>query len=76
MTEVVSQNDQTFVDILCKSVRLGTVDENTDKLLKARFIGQSDKNYPHDALHYNALVKSIQWNLMTKFQMTVGIHFP
>ena len=32
------------------SVRFCKFDENTEKLLKARIIDQSDKNYPHDPL--------------------------
>ena len=53
MTEVARQNDQTFINVLNK-VCLSTVSENIEKLLKARFINQSDKNYPHDALHMYA----------------------
>ena len=48
LTEVVSQSDQTFVDIL-DSVRLGNLNENTEKHLKVRFIDQSAKSYQHDA---------------------------
>ena len=50
LTEVVRKSDQVFVNLL-NNVRFATVDENTGKLLKARLIDQSDKNYPHDALH-------------------------
>ena len=50
LTEVVRQSDQIFVNVL-NNTRLGAAHENTAKLLKARFIDQSEKNYPHDALH-------------------------
>ena len=39
---------------MLKNVRLSIVHENTEKLLKARFIDQSDKDYPHDTLHIHA----------------------
>ena len=55
LAEAVRQN-------VLSSVRFCTFDENTEKLLKARIIDQSNKNYPHDALDIYAgiiyLVKS------------------
>lgn len=36
------------------SIHLGTIDENTEKLLKAIFMDQSEKSYPHDPLHMYA----------------------
>ena len=37
LTKVVRQNDK---------VRVGNIDDDAEKLLKARFIHESDKNYP------------------------------
>ena len=51
LTEVVRQNDKVFIDFLNK-VRDGNIDDDAEKLLKARFI--SDENYPKDALHMYA----------------------
>lgn len=53
MTEVVRKSAQAIGNVL-NSARLGIVDENTDKLLKERFINQSEKTYPHDASHMYA----------------------
>ena len=50
LTEVVRQNDQLFIDLLIK-VRVGNIDDEVEKLLKARFIDESDENYPVDVLH-------------------------
>lgn len=44
MTEVVRKSAQAIGNVL-NSARLGIVDENTEKLLKARFIDKSDKIY-------------------------------
>ena len=49
LTEVARQKDQLFIDLLNK-VRVGNIDD-IEKLLKARFIYESDENYPVDALH-------------------------
>ena len=53
LTEVVRQNDQLFIDLLNK-VRVGNIDDEVEKLLKARFIHESDENYPVDASHMYA----------------------
>ena len=53
LTKVIRCSDSRFVNVL-ENVCLGTVCVNTEKLSKARFIDQSDKNYPHDALHIYA----------------------
>ena len=37
LTKVVRQNDK---------VRVGNIDDDAEKLLKARFIHESDENYP------------------------------
>ena len=50
LTEVVGQNDKLFIDLLNK-VRVGNIDDDVENLLKARFIRESDENYPKDALH-------------------------
>ena len=38
------------MDLLNK-VQVGNIDDDNEKLLKARFIHESDENYPKDALH-------------------------
>ena len=53
LTEVVRQNDQLFIDLLNK-VRVGNIDDDLEKLLKAKFMHESDENYPIDALHMYA----------------------
>ena len=53
LTEVVRQNDRLFIDLLNK-VRVGKIDDDIEKLLKARFIHKSDENYPKNALHMYA----------------------
>ena len=53
LTEAVTQNDHTFVNVL-NNVHLQTVNENTEELLKAGFTDQSDKNYTYDALNMYA----------------------
>ena len=49
LTEVVKQNDKLFFDLLNK-VRVGNNDDDVKNLLKARFIYESDENYPKDTL--------------------------
>ena len=39
---------------MLNNVHLVTADENTEKFLKARFIGRSDKSCQHEALHMYA----------------------
>ena len=53
LTEVIRQNDQLFIDLLNK-VRVGNIDDEVETLLNARFIHESDENYPVDALHMYA----------------------
>ena len=53
LTEVARQNDRLFIDLLNK-VQVGKIDDDVEKLLKARFIHESDENYPKDALHMYA----------------------
>ena len=50
LTEVVRENDKLFIDLLNK-LRLANIDDDIEKLLKARFIHEFDENYPKDALH-------------------------
>ena len=50
LSEVVRQNDKAFIKMLNK-LRVGNIDDDAEKLLKARFIHKSDKNYPKDTLH-------------------------
>ena len=42
-----------FIDLLNK-VRVGNIDDDAENLLKARFMCESDENYPKDALHMYA----------------------
>ena len=49
----VKQNDKLFIDLLNK-VGVGNIDDYVQNLLKARFICESDENYPKDALHMYA----------------------
>ena len=90
LTEVVRQNDQLFIDLLNK-VRVGNIDDDLEKLLKARFIHESDENYPIDVLHMYAKNKpAMKRNeavlnnlpgelytigLMTKFQIIVNTNW-
>ena len=39
-----------FFDLLSK-VRVGNIDDDIEKLLKTRFIHESDENYPKDSSH-------------------------
>ena len=36
---------------MLNKVQIGNIDDDVEKLLKARFIHESDENYPKDALH-------------------------
>lgn len=72
-------------------VRVDNIDDNVEKLLKARFIYDSDKNYPKDALQLHAenepdakkdeavlnkvLVSFTQQTLTTKFQELANTHW-
>ena len=49
LAKVVKQNDKMFIDLL-NNVRLGNIDDDVEKLLKARFIYEYDDNYPQKAL--------------------------
>ena len=54
LTELVRQNvKKSFIDLLNK-VRVGYIDNDIENLLKARFIRESDENYPKDALQMRA----------------------
>ena len=46
-TKIARQN-------VLNSLRLGTFDKNTEKILKSRIMNQSEKIYPHGALHMYA----------------------
>ena len=47
------QNNKLFIDLLNK-VRVGNINNDVGKLLKATFIHEPDKNYPKGALHIYA----------------------
>ena len=53
LTEVVSQNDKLFIDLLNK-IRVDNIDDDVEKLLKVRFIHECDENCPKDTLHMYA----------------------
>ena len=40
---------------MLNKVRVGNIDDEVEKLLKARLIHESDENYPVDALHMYAM---------------------
>ena len=53
------QGDHQFIDLL-NDIRIGTISEEDENLLKSRFISPNNADYPHDALHIfaeNSLVK-------------------
>ena len=50
LIQVVRQNDKLFIELLNK-VRVGNIDDGKEKLLKARFIHESNENYPKDTLY-------------------------
>ena len=50
LTKVVRQNNKLFIDLPNK-VRVGKIDDDIEKLLKARFIHESNENYRSDTLH-------------------------
>ena len=50
LTEVVRQNDKLCIDLLNKA-RVSNIDDDVEKVIKARFIHESDENYLKDALH-------------------------
>ena len=47
---VLRHNNKLFIDFLNK-VRVGNIDNEVEKLLKARFIHESDENCSKHALH-------------------------
>ena len=48
---------------MLNKVRVGNIDDDDEKLLKARFIHESDENYPKDALHmYSENELTMKWN--------------
>ena len=46
-------NDINFINVL-KKVDLGEIGKNVENNLKARFVNESDRNYPRNALHIYA----------------------
>ena len=53
LTEVVRQNDKLFINLLNK-VGIGNNYDDVENLLEARFIHESDENYPKVALDMHA----------------------
>ena len=53
LTEAVRLNDKFFIDLFNK-VQIGNIDDDVEHFLKARFIRESDKNYPKDTFHMYA----------------------
>ena len=90
LTEVVRQNNKLFIDLLNK-VLVGNNDDDVEHLLKARFIHESNENYPNDVLHMHAenelamkrnkaVLNDLPCQLyttevMTKFQIIVNTHW-
>ena len=52
ITEVIRQN-YLFVDLL-NTIRVGNIDDDVEKLLKARLIHKSDENFPKDPVQMYA----------------------
>ena len=90
LTEVVRQKDKLFFDFLNK-VGVGNIDNDVEKLLKARFMHESDENYPKGPLHMyaenepamkrNDAVQNDLFDelytieLITKFQVIVNTYY-
>ena len=53
LNEVVIQNYKVFIDLL-NSVWVGNIGDDVENLLKARFIHESNENYPKDTLQMYA----------------------
>ena len=54
LTEVMRQRgDTVFIDLL-NNVRVGKLSESDISILRSRIINDTDKNYPHEALHLYA----------------------
>ena len=53
LTEVVRKNDQLFIYLLHK-FPVGNIDDDVEKLLKARYLYESDENYQKDTLNMYA----------------------
>ena len=45
LTEVIRQNDKLFIELFHKFC-VRNIDEDLEELLKVRFIGESDEDYP------------------------------
>ena len=74
LTEVVRQNDKPFIDLLNKA-RVGNIHDDVENSLKARFIRESDENYPKDALHmYAENEPAIKWNEAVRNELPGGIY--
>lgn len=63
LKQVIRQRNQ-ISDNVVNIVRLGTDNKNIDKVLKARFIDQSEKNYPYYA--YNMYAQNASTVLRNK----------
>ena len=53
LNEVVRQNDKLFIDLFNK-FRVINIFDHAEKLLKARFVHESDEINPKDPLHMHA----------------------
>ena len=53
LTEAMRKNSKLFIKLLNK-VRVGNIDDDVEKLLKARFIHKSEVNNPTNALQMYA----------------------
>ena len=51
LTEVVRQNDKLLIDLPYK-VPAGNINDDVEKLLKVRFIHESNENYPKKCLEH------------------------
>ena len=58
---IVRQNDKLFIDLLNKT-RVGDINGDIENLIKARFIHDSDGNFPKDVLNMYAETPAMKRN--------------
>ena len=73
LTEVMRQRGDNLLIHILNKIRVGSIDESVDAILKERFISQNHPSFPTDALHFFAEKKpSIDHNesMLNKLQST------
>ena len=56
-TKFVRQNNELFINIF-NQVRVGNINDDVEKYIKARFIHESDESHSKDALHTHTYVEN------------------